>query len=156
MLAHGTGVRQWQAVIVSLCLGGLCMPDTVVDGSMTPFVDESSVTKLMAHGKSRLRKKIFAYDFVASNIAHGAQEYYPIAYHVEEGYLATFNATAEEDFWDMLMKPEKSRLRQNFFAYGFVAANIAHGAQEYYPIAYLTEEDHLGTFYAITDVMCVD
>ena len=52
MLAHGTGVRQWQAVIVSLCLGGLCMPDTVVDGSMTPFVDESSVTKLMAHGKS--------------------------------------------------------------------------------------------------------
>ena len=48
----------------------------------------------------------------------------------------------------MLMEPEKSRLRQNFFAYGFVAANIAHGAQEYYPIAYLTEEDHLGIFYA--------
>ena len=152
MLAHGTGVRQWQAVIVSLCLGGLCMPDTVVDGSMTPFVDESSVTKLMAHGKSRLKEKIFAYDFVASNMATGAQEYYPIAYHVEEGYPATFNATIEEDFWDMLMEPEKSRLRQNFFAYGFVAANIAHGAQEYYLIAYLTEEDHLGTFYAITDV----
>ena len=93
MLAHGTGVRQWQAVIVSLCLGGLCMPDTVVDGSMTPFVDESSVTKLMAHGKSRLKEKFFAYDFVASNIAPGAQEYYPIAYHVEEGCPATFNAT---------------------------------------------------------------
>ena len=59
MLAHGTGVRQWQAVIVSLCLGGLWMHDTVVDRSMTPFVDESFVTKLMAHEKSRLKQNFF-------------------------------------------------------------------------------------------------
>ena len=98
MLAHGTGVRQWQAVIVSLCLGGLCMPDTVVDGSMTPFVDESSVTKLMAHGKSRLKEKILAYDFAASNITPGAQEYYPIAYHVEEGYPARLTRLLRRTF----------------------------------------------------------
>ena len=128
------------------------MHDTVVDRSMTPFVDESFVTKLMAHEKSRLKQNFLAYDFVASNIAHIAQECDPTADQVEEDYLGTFNATTEEDFWAMMMALENSRLRQNLFTYGFVASNIAHGAQEYYPIAYLAEEDLLGIFYAITDV----
>ena len=128
------------------------MPD-VVDSSMTPFVDESFVTKVMAAEKSRLKQIFFAYDFTTPNIAYGAQECDPIAYTVVEDHLGIFNATTEEGIWTKMMAAEKSRLKENFCAYDFMVANIAYGSQEFDPISYPVEEDYLDILRASTGVI---
>ena len=74
MLAHGTGVCQWLAVIVSLCLGGLLMHDPVVSSPMISFVEKDSGTNDVAAGNSRFKKIFLSPAFIVLNITWEAQD----------------------------------------------------------------------------------
>ena len=71
MLAHGTGVCQWQAVIVFLFFGGVWMHDPMVQSFVTSGSEENCV---VAYENSRLKEKFCAHVFTAPTIASEAQE----------------------------------------------------------------------------------
>ena len=98
MLAHGTGVCQWQAVIVSLFLGGLWVQVPVVNSSMSSFVEESLLTNVLEVENSRLKKILYGLDFMGPTTTYGAQDCYTIVHLVEEDYLGTFDASIDVNF----------------------------------------------------------
>ena len=95
MLAHGTGVCQWQAVIVSLFVGGLWMHVPVVNSSMTPFVEKNWLTNVLAIENSRLKEDFGGHDFMGPSSAYGAQECDPVSCLVEEDYLDSPSARTD-------------------------------------------------------------
>ena len=152
MLAHGTGVCQWLAVIVSLCLGGLLMHDPVVSSPMISFVEKDSGTNDVAAGNSRFKNNFLSPAFIVLNITWEAQECDMNAYPVEEDYLSTFYADSDATV-DQLEAAENLRLRENFWGHGFFAPNNTYGAQECYMTVHLDWEDYLCTFNASLGVI---
>ena len=68
-----------------------------------PFNASSEVgvgTKLMVVQNSRLKKKNYAYDFLASNSTTGAQEYDSMVFQVERDHMGMFNSNVVVEFDD--------------------------------------------------------
>ena len=146
MLAHGTGGFQWQAVIVSLVLGGLWMHDSVVCSPLISFAEEELVYNALLHANSRFKENFSSYDFVSSNIALEALECGSTAYPVEEDCLGIVNSSVGEAVLDNCLQHEKSRLKKILLGYDFVGPNFQPGAQEGGTIAHSVKEDHQGIF----------
>ena len=108
MLAHGTGVCQWQAVIVSLFLGGLWVQVPVVNSSMSSFVEESLLTNVLEVEKSRLKKILYGLDCMCQTTTYGAQDCYTIVHSVEEDYSGMFAASIDVTSDQFVLESEKS------------------------------------------------
>ena len=139
MLAHGTCGCQWLAVIVFFLLGGVWMHDPIVS-----CVDEGFVTNLMAPQNLRLKKIFCALDFMVQTTAFEAQECDSGVYQAEFDWQGPFNASSEVVVGTNLLVGQNSRLTENFCAYYFMASNSTWEAQEYGPMAFQVEQDHLG------------
>ena len=54
-------------------------------------------TNFLEGQKSRLKKNLYAYDFMASHFAYGTQEYGPAAYSIEEAHLDILISSTENN-----------------------------------------------------------
>ena len=148
MLAHGTGVCQWQAVIVFLFFGGVWMHDPMVQSFVTSGSEENCV---VAYENSRLKENFCAHVFTTPTIASEAQECDLSVYPAEVELWDTFNASSEVGLWTNFLEGQNSRLKKNVYAYDFMASHFAYGTQEYGPAAYSIEEAYLDILISSTE-----